>query len=82
MNTNTKKWIGFAQGLIYPIIALVVGNLTIALGAGGELNGTLPPIAALLVSGLLSVVENIINDKTGRALFGAAPKTIKYSLND
>lgn len=72
MNTNTKKWIGFVQGLIYPIIALVVGNLTIAMGAGGELNGTLPPIVALTVSGLLSIVENVITDKTGRALFGAA----------
>ena len=80
--TNTSKWVGFFQGLLYPIIALVVGNLTIALGAGGELNGTLPPLTALVVSGLLSVIENIITDKTGKALFGLASPVRKVAFND
>lgn len=72
MNTNTTKWIGFAQGLFYPIVAFIVGQLAIALGAGGALNGTVPPLAALFAAGILSIIENEMQKAGYTAMFGMA----------
>jgi len=69
--TITNAWVGFAQGLLYPIISLVIAALIQALGAGGALNGTLPIGVGVIVAGVLSVIENAIQANTGRALFGA-----------
>lgn len=71
MNTqNTSKWVGFFQGLLYSIGGLIVASLTVALGQGGVLNGTLPPILAIIASGILSVIDDVIKAKTGNTVFG------------
>lgn len=73
MNTTTvSKWTSFGQGLIYVIIGVIAHQLTIGFGAGGVLNGTLPPFFMAVVPGLLSIVEQMVQDKTGKAMFGFA----------
>lgn len=72
MNQNTTKWIGFVQGLFYPIVSLVIAALVQALGAGGALNGTLPIGVGVLIAGILSVIENQMQKNGYTALFGFA----------
>jgi hypothetical protein len=80
MNTqNTSKWVGWFQGALYSVGGLLVASLTVALGQGGALNGTLPPIAAIVVSGLLSILDDMIKAKTGSTVFGMVRTPSFYS---
>lgn len=72
MNTNTSKWVGFVQGLFYPVVSLIIAALVQALGAGGALSGTLPVGLGVIIAGVLSVIENQIVKNGGTALFGIA----------
>lgn len=60
-------------GVMFAIIPVFVQNL----GAGGALNGFLPEgVTALIVFGL-NYLENQIEKKTGRAVFGAVQSSSK-----
>ncbi len=64
---DVSKLAGFLQGLLYPIAMLVLAYIVQNLGA----SGIFPIGIATIITGLLSVLENAIQQKTGRALFGA-----------
>lgn len=69
---NTSNIVGYIQGVFYPVVVLVVATLAQAYGAGGSLNGTLPVGLGLIISALLSALENRIEARTGNSLFGMA----------
>ena len=69
---NTTNIVGYIQGILYPVVVLIVATLAEAYGAGGALNGTLPVGLGLLVSALLSAWENRIAKAGNGSLFGFA----------
>jgi len=65
---DTSKLAGFLQGALYPVLAALISYAVANLGTSGLItNATITVIA----TGMLSVLENAIQAKTGRALFGA-----------
>lgn len=71
-NINTTKWIGWLQGALYTLGGGLVSSLIVALGQGGALYGTLPPVSAIVVAGLLSILDDILTKRSGgtTAVFG------------
>jgi hypothetical protein len=65
---NTSKITGFVQGAFYPVVGALLLYVSQNLGASGLVSsGT-----AVIICGILSVIENAIQAKTGNALFGLA----------
>ena len=65
---NTSKVTGFIQGAFYPVMGALLAYVSANLGASGLVSsGT-----AVIICGILSVIENAIQAKTGNALFGLA----------
>lgn len=72
---NTSKIVGFIQGAFYPLAAALISYVIANLGASGLFNAT----TTVLITGILSVVEDMIQDRTGSALFGMAAPKINYT---
>lgn len=65
---NTSKLMGFLQGAFYPIVGSIIAYVIANLGTSGLVSST----SAVIICGILSVVENAIQTNTGKALFGLA----------
>jgi hypothetical protein len=63
---NTTKLISFVQGAFYPVAGALLSYIIANLGASGLLNAGM----TVVVTGLLSVLEDYITKQTGRAMFG------------
>lgn len=64
----TSKLTGFIQGAFYPVIGAFLSYVIANLGASGLVSSS----TALIICGVLSIIENAIQAQTGKALFGLA----------
>ena len=68
---NNPKWIAFAQTVFYGVAFAIIPIFVTNLGAGGALYGYLPVGVTGLIIWILNYIENAIQDKTGKAMFGS-----------
>lgn len=67
---TNPKLVAFLQTLFYGAMFAIIPLVVTALGQGGALYGYLPASVTVVVVFVLNLVENNIQDKTGKALFG------------
>jgi len=72
---NTSKLVGFIQGVLYPVLFLIMNYVIANLGGSGLVSAS----TAGIITGILSIVENTIQKNTGSALFGLASSQPNYT---
>lgn len=71
MNTQINpKLVAFAQTLFYGAMFAIIPMVVVALGAGGALSGYFPASVTVVIVFVLNLIENNIQTKTGKAMFG------------
>ncbi len=68
MNTKT---IGFIQGMLYPVLMVIITYVIQNLGGSGLVSAG----SATIITGVLSLIENALETSTGKALFGMVKPT-------
>lgn len=65
------KLIALGQSLFYGFVTIAVPLFIGALGQGGALSGWFSPTITVAVLFVLNLLDNSIQNKTGKSLFGS-----------